>query len=428
MTRILSLGQNNGLTIMILNLAPVRSYHLDTLSSLNFANRTKKIEIREVENEPIFKGPSKLTTSSISITGNSMKRQPLRPIPASANIGLSVVGIKEKPFKSFSVFAEKPRSELHKGEVRKRSSDDPNSFSSRPKKLLRPSVFSSLDRAQEPELSRASIEELVNRMVEEKLATRALNGFEKAAAPPLSEEVKRRLEALEHRVERKEDSRAEGLQYLLMAKQHQVRNEDSSALKMYQLALSYFPHNEKLAHRMLSLQEKIRVKSETKTSAGRTSPCPETTVAPVKETHFIEETKHEHLSELDHKLAPNSAVDRDYESDASFRYKPRARKATKAGNVKGFEESSTTSRPYSCSPQQLTPRTHHLLRIINTRDLAQIRSLKGVGAKKAETIVSCLCLLDEHEDGALIRDLEQLGGLKGVGAKTVENMRNGISV
>jgi hypothetical protein len=31
MTRILSLGQNNGLTIMILNLAPVRSYHLDTL-------------------------------------------------------------------------------------------------------------------------------------------------------------------------------------------------------------------------------------------------------------------------------------------------------------------------------------------------------------------------------------------------------------
>jgi len=427
MTRILSLGQNNGLTIMILNLAPVRSYHLDTLSSLNFANRTKKIEIREVENEPMFKGPSKLTTSSISITGNSMKRQPLRPIPASANIGLSVVGIKEQPFKSFSVFAEKPRSELHKGEVRKRSSDDSHSSSSRPTKLLRHSVSSSLDRALEPELSRASIEELVNRMVEEKLATRALNGFGMAAAPPLSEEVKRRLEALEHRVERKEDRRAEGLQYLLMAKQHQARNQDSSALKMYQLALPYFPHNEKLAHRMLSLQEKIGVKSETKTSAGPISSCPGIPVAPVKETHFIEEPKHEHSSEPDYKLAP-SAVDRDYESDASIRYKPRARKATKASGAKGFEDSSTTSRSYSYSPQQLTPRTYHLLRIINTRDLAQIRSLKGVGAKKAETIVSCLCLLDEHEDGALIRDLEQLGGLKGVGAKTVENMRNGISV
>ena len=45
MTRILSLGQNDGLTVMILNLAPVRSYHLHTLSSLNFANRTKKIEV-----------------------------------------------------------------------------------------------------------------------------------------------------------------------------------------------------------------------------------------------------------------------------------------------------------------------------------------------------------------------------------------------
>ena len=55
MTRILSLGQNNGLTIMILNLAPVRSYHLDTLSSLNFANRTKKIEVAEVENEPMYR-------------------------------------------------------------------------------------------------------------------------------------------------------------------------------------------------------------------------------------------------------------------------------------------------------------------------------------------------------------------------------------
>src|ERR1700761_4500723 len=59
MTRILSLGVNNGLTVMILNLAPVRSYHLDTVSSLNFANRTKRIEVREVENEPVFKGPSR---------------------------------------------------------------------------------------------------------------------------------------------------------------------------------------------------------------------------------------------------------------------------------------------------------------------------------------------------------------------------------
>lgn len=31
MTRILSLGQNNGLTVMILNLAPTKAFHMDTL-------------------------------------------------------------------------------------------------------------------------------------------------------------------------------------------------------------------------------------------------------------------------------------------------------------------------------------------------------------------------------------------------------------
>src|SRR5690606_11849337 len=42
MTRILSLGQNNGMTVMILNIAPTKACHLDTLNCLNFANRTKK--------------------------------------------------------------------------------------------------------------------------------------------------------------------------------------------------------------------------------------------------------------------------------------------------------------------------------------------------------------------------------------------------
>src|SRR6201994_3313883 len=87
MTRILSLGQNNGLTVMILNLAPVRSYHLDTLSSLNFANRTKKIEVNEVENEPIFKGqPAKLSGTLGQIGEPMRNRQPLRQLTATENI------------------------------------------------------------------------------------------------------------------------------------------------------------------------------------------------------------------------------------------------------------------------------------------------------------------------------------------------------
>ena len=86
----------------------------------------------------------------------------------------------------------------------------------------------------------------------------------------------------------------------------------------------------------------------------------------------------------------------------------------------------------SADPQQ-TPRTKNLLRIINTRDVAQIRLLKGVGAKKAEAIVNCLCELDDGADevqGAdrrLVRNLIQVGQLRGVGAKGVEKMREGLA-
>ena len=69
-----------------------------------------------------------------------------------------------------------------------------------------------------------------------------------------------------------------------------------------------------------------------------------------------------------------------------------------------------------------------LLRIINTRDLSQIRLLRGVGLKKGEAIVNCLCEMDEEGESVLITSLHQLGGLRGVGSKTVENMRSGIAV
>ena len=110
MTRILSLGQNDGLTIMILNLAPTRSFHLDTLSSLNFANRTKKIEVREVENEPIFKGCAR----PLATTGDvAVKRQPLRAITNTSH-NTATVGSKQasgpyqKP-KAFAVYSDKTR-------------------------------------------------------------------------------------------------------------------------------------------------------------------------------------------------------------------------------------------------------------------------------------------------------------------------------
>jgi hypothetical protein len=74
-----------------------------------------------------------------------------------------------------------------------------------------------------------------------------------------------------------------------------------------------------------------------------------------------------------------------------------------------------------------TPRTKQLLRIINTRDVAQIKLLRGVGMKKAEAIVNSLIEMDEANNQVLVTGLVQLGGLRGVGLKTVENMRAGLA-
>lgn len=110
MTRILSLGQNNGLTVMILNLAPTKAFHLDTLSSLNFANRTKKIEVREVENEPIFKGPPRQPAGA-AMTGPNLQRQPLRPLTHVVNVNLTAQrdANNGKPAKAFDVYADRSR-------------------------------------------------------------------------------------------------------------------------------------------------------------------------------------------------------------------------------------------------------------------------------------------------------------------------------
>jgi hypothetical protein len=206
MTRILSIGQNNGLTIMILNLAPVRSYHLDTLSSLNFANRTKKIEVNEVENEPIFKGQTKITSS---LTGATLNRQPLRPLQTSANVQASQADPSKKPVKSFSVYSDKsrarpsvPGSSISRPNTQKRLLDSSFPASSRPAKSTRP------DDPSRAGITKAEIEAMIDRKVDEKIAEKALN--EKVApTDALPGDLQRRLDALEQRVAEKEDS--EGL-------------------------------------------------------------------------------------------------------------------------------------------------------------------------------------------------------------------------
>lgn len=423
MTRILALGQNNGLTVMILNLAPVRSYHLDTLSSLNFANRTKKIEVNEIENQPFFRdqpnGKSKLDTQG-PVAAPSMNRQPLKPKALTNTTGLKEMAASvPKPMKQFSVYSDKPKPT--------RPSNLANTAQSRasalsiksPKRTASTEAFGRPAKASksnvEAGMSKDAIEALIERKVTEALAGR-VDSTTLSNQDPISDEVQKRLEALEKRVEGHETERAEGLQYLLMAKQHQVRGEDISALKMYQLALPHFPGNEKLVRKISALQDKIDAKKEEKRRSA--SAHREPAAEPIQKTgrrraNFDEdESYHDIQAEQD-----------DDEDDFVYRPRTKIRKPQLPhATVKHSpppEEDSEDELGAALVAQ--TPRTKQLLDIINTKDVGQIKLLKGVGAKKAEAIVNCLCDLDDS-----VTSLGQLGKLKGVGIKTVENMRMGL--
>lgn len=459
MTRILALGQNKSHTVMVLNLAPVKSYHLDTMSSLNFANRTKKIETNEIENQPIFRellGKNKLD-SSTATRAPAMNRQPLRPKILSHNSHLKDVGTgAPKPAKSFAVFSDKPSkpaplantslTRTVKPSIRspKRPNSESISSLARPSKVAKPNPTK-----PEAGMSQSAIEALIERKVTEALAER-VDSTTVSNPDPISEEVQKRLDALEKRVGGQESERAEGLQYLLMAKQHQVRGEDASALRMYQLAQPHFPENAKLARKVAALQERVREKLSDEEKPQHASPRAPTIVPLIEEeakplsrpaTRPIRKfaPAEDHDNDEDQSYHDIQAPTYSEDEEDAFVYRPRtkirrARPATKpivAATVDHSEDELADIAAAAALPTgEQTPRTKHLLTVINSRDVSQIKLLKGVGAKRAEAIANCLCELELGEEGEAgrVASLEHLGRIKGVGGRMVENMRLGLLV
>ena len=445
MTRILSLGQNNGFTVMILNLAPVKSFHLDTLSSLNFANRTKKIEVREIENEPVFRGPPR-AVSGAAITGPTIQRQPLRPLTAAINAHIGAQNANahagDKPTKAFSVYSDKSRPRTsnpipqarpsfatQKTSPLKRGADSSVLASSRPAKQLRPTP-TFLRRTHDTHLTKATIESLVEQKVSEILATRALPRAAKAEAQDqpaaitkvISEDVQRRLESLEQRLEGQGGARAEGLSYMLMGKQHQARGEDRNALKMYRLARPYFPENEKLVKKIAALEQGIQSQREDGTLYDQ----------PRRREIGLDNGDDEDDSYYDDRVTDGGS-DEDFgdpDGDGNSRFETQTKKTqARRVEVKTIRTSSPDPLGEEENGGSLTPRTTQLLRVINSRDIGKIKLLKGVGAKRAEGILECLQEMDELEDmnrRAKLQTLKQLGRLKGVGIKILETMRLGL--
>jgi DNA uptake protein ComE-like DNA-binding protein len=453
MTRILSLGQNNGITIMILNLAPLKSYHLDTLSSLNVSSRAKRIEVREIENEVVFTQPPR---KAAPLTGTSIQRQPLRPLAHAHNTHINAGAQKgDKPAKAFSVYTDKskpsgprssnaaPQTVRRANSTGKRASDTVNN--PRPTKIVRPNPTGVKSTA---EISSAKIEELIERKVQEALASRAQEQPVANTSNEISEAVQRRLEALEKRVENGEaedDARAEGLRFLLMAKQHKERGEDVSALKMYELAIPFFPGQERLQKKIDGLKAKIAAKREAvmkplfvpEPEAKRVVaatimqlPTPlnsfEAPEMEAEERPMAKQRKSRISTDSDADFNASAIIQADdYEDDDSLAYKPSKSKKPKAkaaskSTLRIFADNFDANAP-------LTPKTRQLLDIVNSRDLELIKGLKGVGAKKANDLVEFLELRNE-DDGGNIRTLQQLEAVPGLGKATVDKAYKGISM
>ncbi|PNP84430.1 hypothetical protein FNYG_02059 [Fusarium nygamai] len=423
MTRILSLGQNNGITVMILNLSPLRSYHLDTLSSLNVSSRAKRIEVREIENEIVYK---QVPRANSGLTGSNVQRQPLRPLANLTNVHNGNVAAKaadkaadaNKPVKAFSVYTDKskPAAPVSRPLVSsniarrvnpvKRPSE--NDAAMRPSKISRPTAPASVT------VSAAQIEAMVEKKVSEILAARV--AAEKESQPPptvqpeISDAVQRRLEALERRIdsdEWRDDSKSDGLRFLLAARQHKERGEDEIALKMYEKALPYFPGQTKLLNKIERLRSRL----------NGNAPAP----SPRRETPRSERKKR--------RLVYDDA-DGDYETaEADVDEEEFAHRASKAKSRKLKVKALATKSILSCDDEgPASPRTQHLLDIVNSRDLDQIRSLVGFGAKKARDLVDYLGLVNDDEAGGRIDSLAQLRTVPGMGSRTVERAYDGLVV
>jgi DNA uptake protein ComE-like DNA-binding protein len=198
------------------------------------------------------------------------------------------------------------------------------------------------------------------------------------------------------------------------------------------MALPFFPAQQKLLKKIENLKAKIQAKNAN--SGLKSSAAPETRkpIAPFQQlptpaSSFQEEEEPRPTSRK------GAAA---HDEDASFvvqeeapeddeDFLPLPRTSSKAKKSKSSK--STTKLQVFADEAPQTPRTKHLLDIVNSRDVTLIKGLCGVGAKKARDVVEFLELQNE-DDGGLIKTLGQLRAVPGLGTRTVERAYEGIGL
>ncbi|KAH9429514.1 hypothetical protein MCOR02_009252 [Pyricularia oryzae] len=438
MTRILSLGQNNGITIMILNLSPMRAYHLDTLSSLNVSSRAKRIEVREIENEVVYKQFPRTNSG-----GPALGRQPLRPLANAHNTAaISKPGStsaadkpeKEKPTKLFSVYKSPapakppkpaalaltkpttanmsmPRAKAAPVSPTKRKPENTESNLSipRPSKLIRPTQIVPRQLLEStvpsfPSMTAEQIEAMVERKVAEVLAARAAAETQAAPAEPpkeISEAVQKRLDELERKIadSNRDDDGPQGLRLILQARQCKEQGDEEGALRAYEEALRFFPGQAKLLRKIQKQKAILGIVDDEE---------PQARVKPARATSTDSDF---------HGTDGDVDDDGDSLAEENTARAPRKKKQPRRALASDAE-----------CPEHLTPRKKQLLDIVNSRNTELIMSLTGFGAKKARDLVENLALLAVDGDSApQISSLAELRAVPGMGGRTVDRAYEGLA-
>jgi hypothetical protein len=176
---------------------------------------------------------------------------------------------------------------------------------------------------------------------------------------------------------------------------------------MYELARPYFPENEKLQSKIDRLRERLTRRREDDDHGPSSSKEGSKGRGPGPEDEDDDQSYHE-----DGESAHHSSDDEG--RSRAKKSKPRRRKRPSSPDPLAEHEADVT-----------TPRTRHLLDVINTRDVTRIKTLSGLGAKRAEGIVEFLA---QESDVPILTSWTDLARLRGVGKKTLETMREGVVV
>lgn len=357
MTRILSLGQNNSMTIMILNLAPTKAYHQDTLSSLTVASRAKTIETKEVETEtyvkPVATKPVNLSTAA---------RVPLRTIPqataprpqATSNIKKPAAPLKVRP----TVSTNRPTAPPATGKL-----------------TILEEKLQKLESTHAQQLAELKAQ-LDSQLNENKVSQAKI------------------IEKLEQA-----DVQREARMYCHLAKQDRHRGDLEGAIQNYRTALLYVPEHPKILARIENLEALLAGKGAGKSEKKE------------KKQKVTEK-------ESDENVRANSVMPA---TPPPAKPAKKHAKLTIFRDDNSPPPASTRSVSVAPQAAQQTPRTSALLSLLNAPSLPAISKLKGIGAKRAEKLYAVLTDENGGPPLRTLEDVVKLPGLGAKIVETMRN-------